>query len=159
MLFHVKPILIGQNLATRKAVKMEAYVSPTIGDVKERKTGFKEKVFIKLFMDVALMEVSPTPSTKELKNGMKAVMFAATRQQNGSAKLQKKKVLKQQIQRANSGEMEVQRVDSRSCSQLYSFNTKEEYWSCGVKAEQEAANERKLHKWQQMKTERTRGSK
>ncbi|GKV48374.1 hypothetical protein SLEP1_g55198 [Rubroshorea leprosula] len=44
MVLHVKPLLLGQNLAAKKAVKMEAYVSPTMGDVKERKTGFKEKV-------------------------------------------------------------------------------------------------------------------
>ncbi|GKV28137.1 hypothetical protein SLEP1_g37224 [Rubroshorea leprosula] len=44
MVFHVKPLLLGQNLAAKKAVKMEAYVSPTRGDVKERKARFKEKV-------------------------------------------------------------------------------------------------------------------
>ncbi|GKV13396.1 hypothetical protein SLEP1_g24406 [Rubroshorea leprosula] len=44
--FHGKSLLLGQNLAAKKAVKMEAYVSPTMGDVKERKAGFKEKVFM-----------------------------------------------------------------------------------------------------------------
>ncbi|GKV48372.1 hypothetical protein SLEP1_g55196 [Rubroshorea leprosula] len=46
MVLHVKPLLLGQNLAVKKAVKMEAYVSPTMGDVKERKTRFKDKVFM-----------------------------------------------------------------------------------------------------------------
>ncbi|GKV51160.1 hypothetical protein SLEP1_g57832 [Rubroshorea leprosula] len=40
----VKPLFLGQNLARKKAVKVEAYVSPTMGDVKERKAGFKEKI-------------------------------------------------------------------------------------------------------------------
>ncbi|GKU92949.1 hypothetical protein SLEP1_g6602 [Rubroshorea leprosula] len=40
----MKPVLLGQNLAAKKAVKMEAYVSPTMGNVKERKARFKEKV-------------------------------------------------------------------------------------------------------------------
>ncbi|GKV05091.1 hypothetical protein SLEP1_g17135 [Rubroshorea leprosula] len=42
----MKPLLLGQNLAAKKAVKMEAYVSPTMGDVKERKARFKKKVFM-----------------------------------------------------------------------------------------------------------------
>ncbi|GKV05099.1 hypothetical protein SLEP1_g17143 [Rubroshorea leprosula] len=46
MVFHVKPLLLGQNLVAKKAVKMEAYVSPTMRDVKERNAGFKEKVFM-----------------------------------------------------------------------------------------------------------------
>ncbi|GKV18721.1 hypothetical protein SLEP1_g29062 [Rubroshorea leprosula] len=46
MVLHMESLLLGQNLAAKKAVKMEAYVSPTMGDVKERKVGFKEKVFM-----------------------------------------------------------------------------------------------------------------
>ncbi|GLT31040.1 hypothetical protein SLA2020_058070 [Shorea laevis] len=43
MVLHMKPLLLGQSLAAKKAVKMKAYVSPTMGDVKERKAGFKRR--------------------------------------------------------------------------------------------------------------------
>ncbi|GKV18375.1 hypothetical protein SLEP1_g28770 [Rubroshorea leprosula] len=76
IVFHVKPLLLGQNLVAKKAVKMEAYVSPTMGDVKERKTGFKEK---KTLHGCGFDGGFTNTKHKKLKNGIKVVMFDATR--------------------------------------------------------------------------------
>ncbi|GKU97021.1 hypothetical protein SLEP1_g10204 [Rubroshorea leprosula] len=86
------------RLKSKKTVKMEACVSPTMGDVKDRKAGFKEKVS----MD------SKANSPKGKKN---------------LSRLQPEKGRK-----------------LRAC---INFNTKEECWSYGVKAAQEATNGKK----------------
>ncbi|GKV27434.1 hypothetical protein SLEP1_g36606 [Rubroshorea leprosula] len=57
MVLHMKHLLLGQNLAAKKAVKMEVYVSPTMGHVKERKAGFKEKVFMFVYKNQSKWQI------------------------------------------------------------------------------------------------------
>ncbi|GKU99864.1 hypothetical protein SLEP1_g12648 [Rubroshorea leprosula] len=102
------------------AVKMEAYVSPTMGNVKERKVGFKEKVFM----------VVPKSIRKD---------------KTWNGKLSTKNSISCN-NKAKPKHEELQMADSKCFGKFLpsrSFNTKEECWSCGVKAAQEEANGRK----------------
>ncbi|GKV14888.1 hypothetical protein SLEP1_g25691 [Rubroshorea leprosula] len=99
---------------------MEAYVSPTMGDVKERKAGFKEKVFM------FVSKVSPKGKSWLLEWETEHKKLSSMKFDGGAAKTKHKittpeEFVQQQI--TNEDEADLQ----EELKYLRCFNAKEEF--------------------------------